>query len=137
MPNPHIYAALAHERHQTFLAQAENDRRARQARLHRRQAGTPDARRSPLRRRPAWLRGVTGTRQTKARRGADRARQYDTYSGWAQRRAGAAGLAVSSGSRMKAVVRRAKYRIVLRGRDRSAATRSMARGGPEAEGVSE
>ena len=56
MPNLHIYAALAHERHQTFLAQAETDRRARQARLHRRQAGTPDARRSPLRRRPAWLR---------------------------------------------------------------------------------
>jgi len=119
MPNSHIYAALAHERHQTFLAQAETDRRARQARLHRRQAGTPDA------------------RQTKARRGADRARHYDTYSGWAQRRAGAAGLAVSSGSRMKAVVRRAKYRIVLPGRDRSAAARSMARGGPEAEGVSE
>ena len=351
MPNPHIYAALAHERHQTFLAQAETDRRARQARLHRRQAGTPGARRSPLRLRPAWLRAgrsrppgrwprsamrgrpvvlrdgstvlirqvhsadaplladgfarlstrsrqlrfltpkkelspaelryftdvdhhdhealgalddadgrgvgiaryvrdaddpraaeiavtiiddwqgrglgtelvaqlserarsegirrftalvaadnpamagllrkvranlvrhepgalryeimlgpaeqyspvgvfrssddppgrladpaapefaaitiVTGTRQTKARRGADRVRHYDTYSGWAQRRAGAAGLAVSSGSRMKAVVRRAKYRIVLRGRDRSAATRSMARGGPEAEGVSE
>ena len=320
MPNPHIYAALAHERHQTFLAQAETDRRARQARLHRRQAGTPGARRSPLRRRPAWLRAgrsrlrgywprsamrgrpvvlrdgstvlirqvhsadaplladgfarlsarsrqlrfltpkkelspaelsyftdvdhhdhealgalehpggrgvgiaryvrdaddpraaeiavtviddwqgrglgtelvaqlserarsegirrftalvaadnpamagllrkvranfvchepgalryeimlaitiVTGTRQTKTRKGADRARHYDTYSGWAQRRAGAAGLAVSSGSRMKAVVRRAKYRIVLRGRDRSAATRSMARGGPEAEGVSE
>jgi hypothetical protein len=57
--------------------------------------------------------------------------------GWAQRRAGAAGLAVSSGSRVKAVVRRAKYRIVLRGRDRSAATRSMVRGGPAAEGVSE
>ena len=56
MPNPHIYAALAHERHQTFLAQAETDRRARQARLHRRQAGTPGARRSPLRLRPAWLR---------------------------------------------------------------------------------
>ena len=56
MPNPHIYAALAHERHQTFLAQAETDRRARQARLHRQQAGTPGARRSPLRRRPARLR---------------------------------------------------------------------------------
>jgi RimJ/RimL family protein N-acetyltransferase len=63
--------------------------------------------------------------------------EFAAVTGWAQRGAGAAGLAVSSGSRMKAVVRRAKYRIVLRGRDRSAATRSMARGGPEAEGVSE
>ena len=55
MLSPYIYAALAHERHQTFLAQAETDRRARQARLHRQQAGTPGARRSPLRWRPAWL----------------------------------------------------------------------------------
>ena len=35
MLSPYIHAALAHERHQTFLAQAETDRRARQARLHR------------------------------------------------------------------------------------------------------
>ena len=56
MTNPHIYAALAHERHQTFLAQAETARRARQARLYRQLAGKPRARRSPLRRRPAWLR---------------------------------------------------------------------------------
>jgi len=56
MLSPHIYAALAHERHQTFLAQAETDRRARQARLYRQQAGTPGARRSPWRWRPAWLR---------------------------------------------------------------------------------
>ena len=55
MLSPYIHAALAHERHQNFLAQAEADRRARQARLHRQQAGTPGARRSPLRRRPAWL----------------------------------------------------------------------------------
>jgi hypothetical protein len=54
MLSPYIYAALAHERHQTFLAQAETGRRARQARLHRRQAGTPGARRSPLSWRPAW-----------------------------------------------------------------------------------
>jgi RimJ/RimL family protein N-acetyltransferase len=38
MLSPSMYAALAHERHQGFLAQAETDRRARQARLHRRQA---------------------------------------------------------------------------------------------------
>ena len=55
MLSPHIHAALAHERHQTFLAQAEAGRRARQARLHRQQAGTSGARRSPLRRRPGWL----------------------------------------------------------------------------------
>ena len=53
MLSPHIHAAMAHERHQTFLAQAEAGRRARQARLHRQQAGTSGARRSPLRWRPA------------------------------------------------------------------------------------
>ena len=37
---PYVYAALAHERHHAFLAQAEAGRQARQARLHRRQAGT-------------------------------------------------------------------------------------------------
>jgi len=58
MLSPHLHAALAHERHQTFLAQAEAGRRARQARSHRRQAGTSGARRLPLRRRPAWLRGA-------------------------------------------------------------------------------
>lgn len=35
MLSPHIYVALAHERHQTFLAQAETDRRNRRARPHR------------------------------------------------------------------------------------------------------
>jgi RimJ/RimL family protein N-acetyltransferase len=55
MLSPHIHAALARERHQTFLAQAEAGRRACQARLHRQQAGTSGARRSPLRWRPAWL----------------------------------------------------------------------------------
>lgn len=79
---------------------------------------------------------VTGTRQTRTRRSADRVTHYDTYSGWAQRKAGAAGLVLSSGSRMKAVLRRAKYRIVLRGCDSSAATGSVACG-PEAEGVGE
>jgi len=63
MLSPYILGALAHERHQTLLAQAqaqaqaqaETRRQARQARLHRRQAGRPGARRSPLRQRPAWL----------------------------------------------------------------------------------
>ena len=55
MLSPYILGALAHERHQTLLAQAETRRQARQARLHRQQAGRPGARRSPLRQRPAWL----------------------------------------------------------------------------------
>jgi len=45
MLRPDIYTALVHERHQTILAQAEAGRRARQARLHRRQAGVTGARR--------------------------------------------------------------------------------------------
>jgi GNAT superfamily N-acetyltransferase len=56
MLSPYIHAALAHERHQEFLARAETDRRARQARLHRLRDGTGAARRSPRRWRPAWLR---------------------------------------------------------------------------------
>ena len=59
MLSPYLHAALAHERHQAFLAQAETGRRARQARSHRQQAATPGARRSP-RRRPAWLRPGPG-----------------------------------------------------------------------------
>jgi hypothetical protein len=59
MLSPYLHAALAHERHQAFLAQAETGRRARQARSHRQQAGTPGARRPP-RRRPAWLRPGRG-----------------------------------------------------------------------------
>jgi hypothetical protein len=45
MLTPYVHAALAHERHQAFLAQAEAGRRARQARLHRQHAGTSGARR--------------------------------------------------------------------------------------------
>jgi hypothetical protein len=41
MLNPNIHAALAHERIQALLAQAEADRRSRRVRLHRH---------------PAWLR---------------------------------------------------------------------------------
>jgi RimJ/RimL family protein N-acetyltransferase len=56
MLSPHIHAALAHARHQMFLAEAEADRRTKQARLHRRQAGTHGARRWPLLWHLAWLR---------------------------------------------------------------------------------
>ena len=55
MLSPYILSALAHERHQALLARAETSRMARQARLHRQQAGGPGARRSPLRQRLAWL----------------------------------------------------------------------------------
>jgi hypothetical protein len=55
MLSPYILSALAHERHQALLARAETSRMARQARLHRQQAGRPGARRSPLRQRLAWL----------------------------------------------------------------------------------
>jgi hypothetical protein len=55
MLSSYILTALAHERHQALLARAETSRRAREARLHRQQAGRHDARRSPLRQRPAWL----------------------------------------------------------------------------------
>lgn len=54
MSFPYIPAALARERQDTLLAEAEAVRRARQARLHRRGHGAPAHRRSPLRAR-AWL----------------------------------------------------------------------------------
>ena len=56
MLSPYILAALARDRHQAFLAEAETNRRARQARLHRLRDGAGAARRSPRRWRPAWLR---------------------------------------------------------------------------------
>jgi hypothetical protein len=54
MLSPYILSALGHERHQGLLARAETSRMARQARLHRQQAGGPGVRRSPLRQRLAW-----------------------------------------------------------------------------------
>jgi len=51
MLSPYILAALAHERHQTLLAQAEAGRRGRLTRLHRQQASRPGARSLPLRQR--------------------------------------------------------------------------------------
>ena len=44
MLSPHIYVALAHERHQVFLAQAETDRRNRRARPHRQRGGAATGR---------------------------------------------------------------------------------------------
>ena len=61
MLSPHIYVALAHERHQTFLAQAETDRRNRRARPRRPRSGAGAAatgrpvRAGPVRREPGAL----------------------------------------------------------------------------------
>ena len=52
MLSPHIYVALVHERHQTFLAQAEADGRSRRARRHRGRRTTPP----PVTGRPVVLR---------------------------------------------------------------------------------
>ena len=54
MSHPYIPMALARERQQTLLAEAEAVRLARQARSHRRRHGTPASRRSPLRTQ-GWL----------------------------------------------------------------------------------
>jgi hypothetical protein len=54
MSYPYIPAAIARERQDTLLAEAEAIRRARQARSYRRGHGTPSGRRSPLRAR-GWL----------------------------------------------------------------------------------
>jgi hypothetical protein len=56
MLSPHIYAAFAQERHQTFLAQAETDGRNRQARRQRRRdSATAAATGRPVRRADASL----------------------------------------------------------------------------------
>jgi hypothetical protein len=54
MSYPYIPAAIARERQNTLLAEAEAVRRARQARSYRGGHGTPASRRSPLRAR-GWL----------------------------------------------------------------------------------
>jgi RimJ/RimL family protein N-acetyltransferase len=56
MISHHIHAALARERHSTFLAEAQTARQARQARIHRQQASPSVAGRMPLRRLADWLR---------------------------------------------------------------------------------
>jgi RimJ/RimL family protein N-acetyltransferase len=53
-----LSAALAQERRNTLMAQAQAARQAKQARLHRRRAGSAAARRSPLRWLPGWLRSA-------------------------------------------------------------------------------
>ena len=61
MLSPHIYAAFAHERHQTFLAQAETDERNRRARLQRRQGSATAAAAG----RPTWSAASRGRCSTR------------------------------------------------------------------------
>ena len=56
MMNHHIHAALAHERASTFMAEAEANRRARQARPVRPRADTSASSRTPLGLISRWLR---------------------------------------------------------------------------------
>jgi hypothetical protein len=55
MSYPYIHTALARERQDMLLAEAQAVRLARQARAHRRNDGTPTGHRSPFRRTSAWL----------------------------------------------------------------------------------
>lgn len=55
MINHHIAAALASERHNTLLREAQADREAKQARSQRRPTRGPVATRSPRRWIPRWL----------------------------------------------------------------------------------
>ena len=55
MSYPYIHTALARERQDMLLAEAQAVRLARQARAHRRNGGTPASHRSPFRRTSAWL----------------------------------------------------------------------------------
>jgi hypothetical protein len=60
MSHPYAQAALARERQNMLLADAEAARQARQARSQRRQRGRPAIRRSPLGWIPAWLASARG-----------------------------------------------------------------------------
>ena len=74
---------------------------------------------------------LPGERAIKAQPVTDELGSHHIRSGWARRDAATAGVAWSSGSRMKAVVRW----MLLRGCGSSAAGERVARGGPGTEGV--
>ncbi len=65
MSDHHIKAALARDRQNSFLAEAAAARRVKQARQHRKRAGTSVARRTPLRSAANWL--LSGHSRGKAR----------------------------------------------------------------------
>ena len=55
MPHPYIEAALARERRNMLLAEAEARRQARQPRSRQRKHGVLASRKPPFRRIPGWL----------------------------------------------------------------------------------
>jgi hypothetical protein len=55
MSYPHIHTALAYERQNTLLEEAQPARPAREARAHRRAHGTRAVQGSPFRWMPGWL----------------------------------------------------------------------------------
>jgi hypothetical protein len=65
MGYPYIQSALARERQDMLLAEAQAVRLARQARAHRRSGGTPANRRSPFGRTSAWLSAAWSRRLTR------------------------------------------------------------------------
>jgi hypothetical protein len=74
MGYPRIHSALARERQNTLLAEAQATHQARQARVHRRWHGTPAARRSPIRRTArrlssAWGRLLTSRPESRSEAG--------------------------------------------------------------------
>jgi hypothetical protein len=64
MGYPCIQTALARDRQDMLLAEAQAVRLARQARAHRRSGGTPANRRSPFGRTSAWLPAAWSRRLT-------------------------------------------------------------------------
>ena len=82
MSYPYVHAALARDRQNMLLAEAEAARLAKQARTRHRQRGTSASRRSPLRWTPAWLpsawrRLLIGWAEFASAASGSRAAQYD------------------------------------------------------------
>ena len=82
MSYPYLQAALARDRQNMLLAEAEAARLAKQARTWHRQRGTSASRRSPLRWTPAWLPSVwrrllTRWAESASAASSSQAAQYD------------------------------------------------------------
>jgi len=82
MSHPYVQAALARDRQNMLLAQAQAARLAKQARTRHHQRGTPASRRSPLRWTPSWLpsawsRLLTRWAESASAASSSRAAQYD------------------------------------------------------------
>ena len=82
MSYPYVQAALARDRQNMLLAEAQAARLAKQARTRHHQRGTPANRRSPLRWTPAWLpsawrRLLTRWAESASAASSSRTAQYD------------------------------------------------------------